>query len=137
MNGRSPLNVKRSVVFRHAVLAIRIFSHLDIADGVATLLNVGNLSGGIFRRAVKEGDGNHRGQVVSEPTGEENVKAGVLVSATIVYVLGGMPRINGRNAICSFLLSGIFRRLDESAVGINCACNNLLNGIADAIANIG
>src|SRR5260370_37206593 len=130
MNSCGPLNIKGGVIFWHSVLAIRFFSHFNITERLAPLLDVSNLSGGVLGCAVKQGNRDYRRQLVSEPAREEKIEADVLVSAAIVYVIGGVPGINRRNAIRSSPRFGIFRDFDESAMGINCAGRNLLNGIA-------
>src|SRR6266849_4557218 len=136
MNSRGPLKVKCGVIFWHGMLAIRLFPHFDIAKWIATVLDVSNLGRGVIGCAVKQGDREHRRQIVGEPAVEEKIETGVLVSATVAYVLGGVPGIDGRNTICGSPLFGIFRRFDESATGINCASSNLLDGITDTVAYV-
>ena len=94
VNCRRPLQVQRAVVFWHGVLAVGLFTHLDIADSVAPLLEVSDLSRRIVGCAVEHGDGNHCRQVIGEPTGEKNIEAAVLKHSTVVYISGRMPGIN-------------------------------------------
>src|SRR5216683_2110011 len=57
-------------------------------------------------------------------------------SSPIINVIFGMPGIDGRNAICGTLLVSISRHFNESATGIERARSELLNGIANAVADI-
>ena len=136
VNGRGPLDVKRGIIFRHGVLAIGLLPHFYISDAVATLFQVGNLHSRIVWRAVEHGDWNHRRKIVRKPATEENIKAAVLVISTVIHIIRGMPRINRRNAIRSSFLVGILRRLDKSPAVIHRTHSDLLNGIADAVADV-
>ena len=99
VNGRRPLQVERGVILRHGVLAVGLLAHFDVSDAIAAFLDVGDLRRRIVRRAVKHGDRNHRRKVVGQSAGEKKIEAAVLVAAAIVYVFGGVPGINRRNAI--------------------------------------
>ncbi len=118
------------------MLAVGLFSHLDVADGGASLLNVSNLCCRVVRRAVEQGDRHHCWEIVGQSAGEEEIEAGVLIASSIVNVIFGMPGIDGRNAISSSLVVSIFRHFDEGAAGVERARSKLLNGIANAVADI-
>ena len=118
------------------MLAIGFLAHFYISDGVAALLNVSDLGGRIFWCAVKHRDRNHCWQVIGEPAGKENVEAAVLVVSSVVHVSGGMPGIDGGNGVSGSFFSRTFRGFDESPSLIIGACRDLLNRVADAIANI-
>ncbi len=94
VKGDRPLKVKCAVILRHSVLAIRLLSHFDIGDRIASLLEIGDLGSGVFGRAVQHGDWNHRGQIVREAAGEEQIEAAVLVGSRSVHVRCGMPGVN-------------------------------------------
>ena len=83
VNGRGPLDVERAVVFWESVLSVGFFTHLDSGNGVAAFFDIGDLRGGIVGCAVEHGDGNHRGKVVGESAGEENVEAAVLAASAV------------------------------------------------------
>ena len=131
-----PLNIKCAVVFRHGVLTIGFLPHFYVSDAVATLLNVGDLSGCVFRCAIKHSDGNHRRQIVGKPAGKENIETTVLVVSSVVHILGGMPGINRRSGIAGSLFAGILRHLDEIATSACRARSNMLNCIANTVADI-
>src|ERR1700693_921566 len=108
------------------MLSIGLLAHFDVSDGIAALLNVGDLRGGVLGRAVEHGDGNHCRQVVGESAGKENIEAAVLVVSTVVHVSGGMPGIDGGTGIRSPLFVRTLRRLDESPGRIGRARRDLL-----------
>ena len=118
------------------MLSIGLLSHFYISDAVAALFHVGNLRSRIVWRSVEHGDWNHRRKIVRKPATEKNIKAAVLVISTIIHIIRGMPRINRRNAIRSSFLVGILRRLDKSPAVIHRTHSDLLNGIADAVADV-
>ena len=86
VQGSSPLQVERRIVFRHGVLAVGLFSHLDVPDRVAAPLDVGDLCRGVVGCTVEHRDRNHGRQVVRQPAGEEKVEPGVLVGSAVVHV---------------------------------------------------
>ena len=106
---RGPLEVKRAVIFRHGVFAVGFLTHFDVTDRVTALLDVGDLGGGIVRRAVEHRHRNHGRQIVGHPAGEEHVEAAVLVAAAGVHIHGGMPRVNGGRTISRLLFAGTCR----------------------------
>src|SRR5262249_47628110 len=105
--------------------------------GVAAFFDVCNLGGGIVGSAVKHRDGNHRGQIVGEAAGEEEIKACMLVIAAVANVLDRMPRIDGGSGVGVCALARVFRRRSKIAAGIHSAEFDLLDGVANAIADVG
>ena len=87
VNCRRPLQVQRAVVFWHGVLAVGLFTHLDIADSVAPLLEVSDLRSCIVGRAVQHSHRDHRWKIVSDSAGKERVKSCVLVKSIVSHVL--------------------------------------------------
>ena len=136
MNCRGPLQVKRSVVFRHGVLAIRLLTHFNVADAVASPFDVGDLRRGIVRRAVQQRHRDHSRQVVGEAAAKEKVEAAVLITSAVIDVGRGMPGIDRRNAKRRQPLAVIFRDLDERSSAVNGACGNVLDGVAHAVTDV-
>src|SRR5438105_10429329 len=101
------------------MFAVGLFAHFDIADGIAAFFDVGNLRGGIFGSAVEHGDGNHRGQIVGDTAGEEEIEAGVLIVAAIADVFCRMPGIDGGASIGCRAFRGSSWRRRESAASID------------------
>src|ERR1700675_4594215 len=66
VKSRRPLQVKRSVLFRHGVLAIGFLAHFDVSDGIAALFDVSDLRGRILGRAVEHSDGDHCRPAISK-----------------------------------------------------------------------
>ena len=118
------------------MLAVGFFAHFYISDGVAAFFDVGDLGGGIFRCAVKHGDRNHCRKVIGESAGKENVEAAVLIVSSIVYVGRGMPGIDGGNGIGGLFFIRSFRGFDENSSRIRRARSDLLNRVADTIADV-
>src|SRR5205085_1641654 len=132
-------------VFRHAVSTpylqdafheLRFAIEILPGDGTDAFFDVGNLRGGIFGSAVEHGDGNHRGQIVGDTAGEEEIEAGVLIVAAIADVFCRMPGIDGGASIGCRAFRGISWRRRESAASIDAAELDLLDGIADAVATV-
>ena len=126
-----PLNVERGVVLRQNAFAIRLLAHLDPADRVAALLEVRDLRGRIVGRSVEHGDRNHRGQVVGQAAGEEDVEAGVLAASRGVDVGRRMPGIDRRSGVSCLRC---YRR--ECCRGVDRAGLEILNAVAHAIAYV-
>ena len=118
------------------MLAVGLLSHLYISDGVTTLFNVCDLRGRIFRCAVEHGDRNHCRKIIGESAGKENIEAAVLIVSSVVHIGGGMPGIDGGNGIRGAFFIRSFRGFDESPSSIRRARSNLLNRIANTVANI-
>src|SRR5438876_7621523 len=74
MNGGCRLQIKRGIVLRHGVLAVRFLAHFDVSDGISTLLDVCDLRRRVVRSAVEHGDRDHRRQIVGEAAGEKRSK---------------------------------------------------------------
>src|SRR5260370_39694315 len=118
------------------MVAVCLLTHFNVADAIAALLHVGNLSGRVVGRSGKYGDRNYGGKGVGESDGKEKVEASVLVSTGGVYICGGVPGINGRRAIGGWPITEILLDLGKGAAGIYNADADFLNGIAHTIAHI-
>src|SRR5579864_578492 len=95
-----PLNVERAIVLGHGMLPVGFLAHLDKGNRISALLDVCDLSSRIFRRAIKHGDRNHRGQVVGESASEEEIEAAVLILSSRVNITFGMPWVDGGGIEC-------------------------------------
>ena len=134
MNSSRELQVKRGVVFRLAILTVRLLAHLHIGNRVASLLEVGDFSGCVFRCAVKHGDGNHGGQVVGDAAGEEQVEAR-LVSRVDVEVGLRVPRVNGRTVGDRLVLvRGMLDQVYKAAVAVEAASVEFMDGVTSRVA---
>ncbi len=78
VKGFGELQIKSAVIFRLHVLAVGFLAHFDVGDRISALLDVANLSGCIFGRAVEQGDGNNRGESTRDSAFEEEIKAGLV-----------------------------------------------------------
>ncbi len=103
---------------------------------IAALLNVGDLRGGVVRRAVKHGDRNHRRKIVGEAAGEEKIEAAVLVAARGIHVAGRVPGINRRGAISGRFVADTLLDLGKGAAGIDGADANFLDRVSHAVADV-
>ena len=136
MNGGCRLQIKRGIVLRHGVLAVRFLAHFDVSDGISTLLDVCDLRRRVVRSAVEHGDRDHRRQIVGEAAGEEKIEAAMLVPSTIVHVFVGMPRIDGGHTIGDSILARTLRNLDEGSIRIHRTRFDPLDRVTNTIPNV-
>ncbi len=98
MQGRGPLQVQRSVIFRREVLAIRLLSHFDIRNWITPFLEIGDLRSGVFRCPIQHRHGYHRREAPRQSAGVEQIKADLITGfhaiGDYIKVGGLMPGIN-------------------------------------------
>ncbi len=151
VNRRRPLQIKRGVIFGQHVLPVGLFSHFHVANGIAALFNVGDFSGGIFRRAIEQRDRNHGGKIIRDAAGEENIETAVFIFSSIVNdITGCVPGVDGGSdvrrliIVCVAAIDGGFRilgrqnkipRLAIRALA-DAADLNLLDGVTHTVANV-
>src|SRR5262245_19214970 len=58
VDGRGPLIVDRTVVFRHRVLTVALLSDLDSHHWITAFVDISHLIGAILRRVIDCGAGN-------------------------------------------------------------------------------
>ena len=142
VESRGELQVQGPIVLGLHVLAVGLFAQLNVRDGIAALLDVGHLRGGIFGRAVQHRNGNDGGQAAGDSAGEEEVPAGLVAGFHAVggdIDVGGLvPGVDGGTERQSLILIwGVVEDIGESVLHGGGAEIEFADGVADTIATIG
>src|SRR5262249_28347865 len=112
-------------------------AHLDPADRIPALLEIRDLRRGIVRRAVQHRDRNHRGKIVGQAAGEEEIQSGMLAATRRVDALGRMPWIDRRADERGAVLTGsVLECVDERAARIERTGLNFADPVPDTVPNI-
>src|ERR1700686_5656673 len=113
MERARPLHIESGVILGQHVLAVGLFTHLDVGDWIVAVLQVSNLGDSVVGSVVQKRDRNHGGQSAGDAAGKEEVKShlGLPRRAEIGSL---MPRID-RRAISSrlFLIGGVAQSIEK------------------------
>src|ERR1700674_4076231 len=105
MERARPLHIESGVILGQHVLAVGLFTHLDVGDWIVAVLQVSNLGDSVIGSVVQKRDRNHGGQSAGDAAGKEKVKShlGLARGAEVRRL---MPRIDGRAIGSRLLLIG-------------------------------
>ena len=138
VQGLGELDVHGGVIFGNHEVAVGFFAHFDVRDGIAALFKVSEFVGGVFRRAVNHGDGNHGGQAAGVTVGHEEKIEADLFAGVFIQITGLVPGIDGGAIGHGLVLIGsVADEIVELAVGGSGAEINFVDGVAEAVALVG
>src|SRR6202021_4317015 len=95
MQSRRPLEIKCAVILRRGVLPVRFFTHFNVGNWVAPLLQIRNLGNGILRCIVNQRDRDHGRQTSGTTARKEKIEtylrlmSGSEIGSFVPWVHGG------------------------------------------------
>ena len=77
------LHIERGIILGQHELAVGFFAHLDVGNGIFSLLEIGDLGRRVFRDVEHHGDRDHRGQAARRATGVEQIESNLIAQVRV------------------------------------------------------